>query len=210
MNHLVKVLTNLFTSPKTNLMLVDGDNISAIALKNTIKSYELGTNIRIEVFCNCVGARGWLKEHEFDEVVYNLVKTEPQAADLKLKSKIIELLANYSTYNFTHIYLATNDHTFKSDITFLSKIFPTSVISSSGYLLSIPSINAIPIISITEKLDTKAKNLVQHGDSLATVGSLFKKNDIAYKRSLSNFLQSNGFIIKNGIVTETPTVKVHD
>jgi hypothetical protein len=206
MNHLVKILMNLFTSPKKHLLFVDGDNISPVALKNTINNCALGTNMRIEVFCNCIGAKGWLKEREFDEAVYNLVKTEPQAADLKLKSRIIKLLATHSSYNFTQIYIATNDHTFRSDIASLSNIFPTSVVSTSSYLLSIPNTTAIPMATNTEVLNMEEKRLIQIGDCLPRVGSLLKSNGIVYECSLSKFLRSNGFVVEKDTVTKTPTI----
>jgi hypothetical protein len=206
MNHLFKSLMHLFTIPKKHLLLIDGDNVSPAALKSTINNCAMGINVSTEVFCNCISAPGWIKVRDFDDAVYYLVKTEAQAADLKLKSRIIQILANYSSYNFTHIYLATNDHTFKSDISSLSKLFPTSVISSSSHLLSIPNITAIPIATNTEVLNIEEKKLIQNGDCLAQVGSLLKSNGIVYECSLSKFLRSNGFVVEKDTVTKTPTI----
>ena len=206
MNHLVKSLMSLFTRPKKRLLLVDGDNLSPVALNRTISNCVLDNNIRIEIFCNCISAPRWIKIRDFDDAIFYLVKQEIQAADLKLKSRIIQLLTNYSESNFTHIYLATSDHTFKSDIVSLSKLFPMFVITASNHLLSIPNITAIPIASVPGVLNIEGKKLIQRGDSLVKIGNLLKNNGIIYENNLSKFLRSNGFVIENGIVTQTPAI----
>lgn len=204
MNYIINYLKRLLIG-NTSLLLVDGDNVSPITLKNTIETMS-HNNFQIEVFCNCFGAKCWLKEEKFDDVIYHLVKTEPQAADLKMKSKMIQLLVDYSSFKFANIFIATNDHTFKNDIACLSKVFSTSVISSSGSLLSIPNVRAIEIARVEKTLSPETRGLIKCGQNLASVGSLLKSKGVVYEYSLSKFLQINGFVVHNGIVIQVPDI----
>jgi len=207
----IKYMYYLAKRKERSLMLVDGDNISAKALKKLLSNNQIDNkHLKIEVFCNTYGVKGWVNVNFFSNVSYFIVDQTPQSADLKLKSRLINLLSIRDLENeFTHIYLASNDNTFKDDIENLSNVFDVSIISNSKGLRNIPNVTSMPMTksntkSMKDFMPQDKRQLIVKEMSLVKVGSILKLNDIEYKSKLTEFLIFNGYEIIDGKIAEVP------
>lgn len=201
LNRVHNIAKPLKKSTKESLLLIDGDNISPKML-STIISKEAISKLQVEIFCNTESSTGWIKFEKFSNSTLYLVKTKPQEADLRIKSRMIEILSlKANEAELTNIYFASNDKTFIEDMKNLSHKFNVTYISQHSSLCRYKNLNTI---NINCNLSLSEKQLIKTSMPLVKVGSVLKINDIYYPGKLSNFLVSQGFKVSNNTISGVP------
>lgn len=198
----IKNLADSFIKPNTkHLLLIDGDNLSPKTLSNIIPHEVMNYNLKIEIFCTIENSSRWIKSEQFSKANFLLVKTKPQEADLRIKSRVIELACLKSKKaKLTKIYFASNDKTFIEDVTHLSQKFDVTYISQH----SLCSNTNLKTINTTHNLTLNEKQLIKLSMPLFNVGIILKKNGVTYQGKLTKFLIYQGFKVSNGIITSVP------
>lgn len=198
----IESLAKRFIKPNIKcLMLIDGDNLSPKAVSSIISHEVMNYNLKIEIFCTIENSSRWIKSEQFSKANFLLVKTEPQEADLRIKSRVIELAFMKSKEaKLTKIYFASNDKTFIEDVSHLSQKFDVTYISQH----SLCSNTNLKTINTTHNLTLNEKQLIKLSMPLFNVGIILKKNGVTYQGKLTKYLTYQGFKVSNGIITSVP------
>lgn len=185
------------------IILVDGDNISPSQLTHVLTHIRQEGFTTVDIFCNKQSLHRWISRKEFQDANYKVCEVVPQAADLKLKSKIIEIYTHCMLFSATKpkIFIAVNDTTFLSDINNLAHNFDVTVISSTSVLLDLQGIDSISLqkeinCNQTLSVEQQIHQLLCQPTDLAVLGNLLISHGITYQPPLSLFIQQLGFSIK--------------
>jgi hypothetical protein len=188
---------------KKILFLIDGDGINPKIFAGAMSNFEPQNSI--EIFCNFQSAKAWTYYPEFELAKFYLTKMEPQAADRRLTSRLINLMVDHSKTMeaYSRIWIWTNDCGFKRDLIEIASIIPIGIASQTEKLLRIPCPN-IEYLRINNRItqpqgkviSSRPFNpyLIKEGNTLVQIGQLLHRNNVSY-RKLSKFLAQNGYTL---------------
>ncbi len=207
-NCIAKLQSYRKSEPMVNsLFIIDGDNVSVNSIRGFITKLVPYINCKVEIYCNENSAKHWRTGNilELDVASFYLTDNTPQAADLKIMTRMIDLLSDdkNQTLSYKHIYFCSQDKGYRSALYFLARVVPVTVLSGTSALLNIRNTQSIQLNTPTKQDKTFDYSLINISMPLAKIGSILREHDIKYK-NLSTFLINEGFKIKNDRISAMP------